>query len=404
MAVKSGIKEGSKPPGTTLVFRNLNPNVQWMIGIDTLFYQANQTLKGIKMICDGLHFLHYSLPQAQSTDPSNAEASQLEAVRYGHWINCQDGDVIWLIWDEGSEDFSIEHMENMESTHDIGKYVDELGAYYKYMIKYQDARSVWRSLTSFIDPEVIQEYVPYGHHERISKRIDTTSSSKEESFMLKDALENRDTKQKYDFRDKSEEELRYTIIDFKMKNSKATLVEEITQSSLDRSWQFSDIYGHDTELFFGELQLAFVNYILLGSFSSGIQWIKLIKLILTCKSFLMEDPALVVKLLECLYHQLQNLPEEYLRRDYSLFSSIDVDVYSLVFENLRNNIFTSEFWNASKDTRVASSKRLWETIMTMNEYKFGLSLPEESKFDKDNFEVYDILDYDENDENAPTII
>lgn len=404
MAVKSGIKEGSRPPGTTLVFKNLNPNVQWMIGIDTLFYQANQTLKGIKLVCDGLHFLHYSLPQAQSTDPSNTEASQLEAVRYGHWINCRDGDVIWLIWDECSEDFSIEHMDNMESTHAIGKYIDELGEYYNYMIKYQDARSVWGSLTSFIDPEVIQEYVPYGDHERISKRIDTTSSSKEESFMLKDALENRDTKQKYDFRDKSEEELLYTIIDFKMKNSKATLAEEITQSSLDRSWQFNDIYGHDTDLFFGELQLAFVNYILLGSFSSGIQWIKLIKLILTCRSFLMKDPVLAVKLLECLYFQLQNLPEEYLLRDYSLFSSIDVDVYSQVFENLRNNIFTSEFWNASKDTRVASSKRLWESIMTMNESKFGLSFPEESRFDKDNFEVYDILDYDENDENAPTII
>ncbi|CCE78181.1 Piso0_000798 [Millerozyma farinosa CBS 7064] len=405
MAVKSGIKEGSRPPGTTLVFKNLNPDVQWMIGIDTSFYQANQTLKGIKLICEGLHFLHYSLPQASSTDPSNnTDASQLEAVRYGHWINCRDRDVIWLIWDQGSEDFLIEHIDNMKSTHDIGKYIDELGAYYDYMIKYQDARSVWGSLTSFIDPEVIQEYVPYGDHGRISKRIDTTSSSKEESFILKDALESRDTKQKYDFRDKNDEELLYTIIDFKMKNAKATSVEEITQSSLDRSWQFNDIYGHDTDLFFGELQLAFVNYILLGSFSSGIQWIKLIKLISTCRSCLMENPALAAKLLECLHSQLQNLPAEYLSKDFSLFSSIDVDVYLRVFENLRSNIFTSEFWEASNDARVAGGKRLWESIMTMNESKFRLSFPEESQFDNDNFEVYDISDYDENDENAPTII
>lgn len=207
MAVKRSVKEGSRPPGTTLVFKNLSPNVQWMIGIDTLFYQANQTLKGIKLISDGLHFLHYSFPQPHSTDPSNVEAAQLEAVRYGHWINCRDGDVIWLIWDESSEDFSIEHMDNMESTHAISKYIDELGEYYNYMITYQDTKSVWGCLTSFIDPEVIQEYIPYGNHERISKRIDTTSSSKEESFMLRDALENRDTKGKYDFRDKREEDL-----------------------------------------------------------------------------------------------------------------------------------------------------------------------------------------------------
>lgn len=196
----------------------------------------------------------------------------------------------------------------------------------------------------------------------------------------------------------------YTIIDFKMKNVKAILVEEITQSSLDRSWQFNDIYGHDKELFLGELQLAFVNYILIGSFSSGIQWMKLIKLILTCRSFVMEDPGFAVKLLECLYFQLQNLPEEYLLRDHSLFSSIDVDIYSQVFENLRNNIFTSEFWNTLRDTRISSYKILWESIMKINESKFGLSFPEESKFDKDNFEVYDILGYHENDENAPTII
>ena len=66
--------------------------------------------------------------------------------------------------------------------------------------------------------------------------------------------------------DQSDKELRYTIIQFKINKENTESVEEVTENYLDKSWYLSQLYGNDIELMFGELQLSFINFVILGNF------------------------------------------------------------------------------------------------------------------------------------------
>lgn len=345
----------SRPPQTTLILANLASHS--LVGIDTHFFTVNDLLRGIKLVPEGYHFFHYS----ESADTG-------ESMRYGKWFQCSDGDILSVDMTEDS--CQITANVNPPPT---------LSDDYAYMVKYPDNQA-WNKLTSFVDQEAIDEYVPQ------SIPVSTATPLKEENMVLLETLRARNPSQT--FADQEGKELNYTILQFRLAGPIAGNIEAATtRNSLDKSWYLTQLFGHDPELLLAELQLAFVHFVVLGNLCSCTQWLALARLVLMSPSYLGENGKFAQSFLALLCGQLDKLPTEYLSSVG--FAVVDMKEYLAVMENL-SYIFVSD--------------ATWEGIRRLNRAKFDIDLSFEKRVDAENFEVFDLDDYDELDEDAPAVV
>lgn len=348
----------SRPPKTTLVLSSIKSlGKDAVVGIDTQFFTVNNLLMGIKLIPAGVHLFHFS----NSVDDGTS-------VRYGWWFECKENDILTVQWTEDSCVFLPQTTVP-----------EDLGNMYQQMVEYPEDPVVWGHLTEYIDSEVIEEFTSGA-----SVPVTTSTPLKEENMVLVDILMSRDPKQKIE---PDTDELGYTIIQHKGLGAVPHAnVSQVTRIALDRSWYLNELYGHDLELLLAELQLSFVHFVVLGNICSCTQWLSILKLILMSSSFLQCNTSFAGSFVGVFVAQLQKIPPEYMSSALDL-AVIDFRVYLEVMENLYHIFGPAKVW-----TRLREVNRL-----------FGITLDFSSRFDEDNFEVFDMNTYDENDEDAPAI-
>lgn len=347
----------STPQKTTLIIQNIDTLA--VVGLDLLFFNVNELLRGIKLIPPGIHFFHYS-----------ASTEKGDSIRYGKWFQCSDGDIITVDYSEDTCNFI--HNVNVPPT---------LGSDYAYMVPYPGDTTKWAELTRYVDMEATEEYIPAGE-----SPITTATPLKEENMVLIEALKARDPNQQ--FEDQDGKELRYTIVQFKLRGpDDGSIVAERTANSLEKSWYLVHLFGHDPELLLGEIQLSFVHFIILGNLCSCTQWLTLLKLVLMSASFLGRHPKFGQEFLGLLLAQLDNLPVEYMST--SGMGVVSMKEYTDIMENL---------------SYIRIDDGLWGKIKVMSRRKFGIGLQFAKEVDANNFEVFDLADYDEDDEDAPAVL
>lgn len=347
----------SRPPQTTLILRNVS-NLS-IVGIDTQFFMTNELLRGIKVIPDGHHFFHYS----ESTE-SGAD------MRYGQWFKCNDGNIISVDFSEDSCVFTY----NINPT-------PTLTSDYAYMVAYPENIDTWTKLTKHVDSEAIWEYCP---HANIP--ISTATPLKEENMVLLEMLQTRDDSQK--FEDQDDKELKYTIVQFRLAGPRSRNDEvEVTQNSREKSWYLAQLFGHDPELLLAEIQISYIHFVVLGNLCSCTQWLTLLKLVLMSAKFLLGNMRFAMDFLGHFLAQLDKLPVEYINS--MEVQVVDMKTYVEIMENL-------SYIRINDDT--------WKKIRELSRSKFGIELSFHKKIDSDNFEMYDMNDYDEDDEDAPAIV
>lgn len=351
--------EMSRPPETTLVLSSreaLNSNA--VIGIDTQFLTVSDFLKGIKLIPAGIHLFHYS----DSVDDGTS-------VRFGRWFECKGNDII-----------SVEFKDDACVFRYLTMVPENLGDLYQQMVEYPEDHKAWKSLVNFVDTEVVEEFCPH------ELPVSTSTPLREENMVLADILMAKNPKQKIDTQ--ASEELRYTIIQGTVPGeTHGKDLSAITRDALDRSWYLQQLFGHDLELLLGELQLCFVHFIVLGNLCSCTQWSNLLKLVLMSASFLYQNHSFADSFLQVLVAQLLKIPPEYISLTLNNLI-VDIPVYLQSMENLYH---------------VFGQLKAWETLRRVNA-KLGFDLLFALKVDDDNFEVFDLEKYDENDEDAPMVV
>lgn len=405
----------SKPPQTTLVFENLpskaNLNL-WLMGIDTQFFNINNIFRGIKLIPAGIHLFHYSIPpdneNQQSSEPPS-EAIVSSSSRFGIWLDCKDN-VLILRWDDASERLSIIDPKKDEEELNYSRCLNSIGEIYPFMVSYPENALKWfNSLINYIDFEVIQEFVPCDN-DMYSGDITSMMPSKEENMVLIDALEKVNPKALSSLEDQTDKELKYTIMQFKINKENTESVEEVTENYLDKSWYLNQLYGNDIELMLGELQLSFINFVILGNFCSGLQWLNIIRLILMSKKFIKSSQKVALDFLTIFQNHLEQLPKEYLIDDLALNNLLDLQKYILILENFARDIFPKDSWDLNgccgKMKLSGFIKEKWQRILDINKSKFNIDFEKlgGGNIDENEIEVYDLNDYDENDEDAPAIV
>lgn len=349
----------SRPPKATLVLSSIESlGKDAVIGIDTQFFTVNTLLRGIKLVPAGIHLFHFSNSINDGT-----------SVRFGWWFECKESDIFCVDWSEDKCSFKPQ-----------ATVPPELGDMYQHMVGYPEDPIVWHRLTNYIDTEAIEEYTP-------GQEIPVTTATplNEENMLLLDILLSRDPHQKIE---PDSEQLRYTIIDHKSSGVGSNAqVSQVTESARDRSWYLRKLFGHDLEILLAELQLCFVHFVVLGNLCSCTQWLSLMKLILMSSSFLSENQKFGEQAVSVIIAQLQKLPPDYISPDLDL-AVVDLAIYFDVMENFYHSFGNSRMWAALRDANRP----------------FGITLNFHSLFDEENFEVYNIKEYDADDEDAPAIV
>lgn len=337
----------SGPPQGTLWIDLLPLNSpDFVIGIDTAFFNVNSIFKGLKAIPRGLHFFHY------------ADGD----MRAGWWFDIQENQVISIYWDCEKESF-LEKATNM----------DKVASEYHLTVLYPENIEIWIPLTNHIEMADIQAIGP-------SEPITTATPLKEENMVLENTLKSKGR----DVQSHSAEEIAYTIVLFK--ETEGDSDEQRTKNALDRSWQLGKLYTSPRQLL-AEIQISFIHFCVLANLCSCTQWTTLLRLVLLSEAFLRRDGETANQFLELFLAQLGKIPEEYVGT--TELGVVDTQEFVGILERL-GSIFQNSRWLA---------------IDSVCQSRFGFHVKNlQAKFDADNYEIYDLGDHDEKDEDAPALV
>ncbi|XP_069150110.1 uncharacterized protein [Solanum lycopersicum] len=257
--------------GATLLLLDVPQNT--LIGIDTQMFFSGPNFKGVKMIPPGVHFIYYS--------SSNREGNEFSPI-VGFFVEASPSEVIVKKWDSKDERFvklSEEEGERYAQAVKKLEFDRQLGPY--ALDQYGD----WKRLSNFITKSTI------GRIEPVGGEITIISESEMVGNVHKTAMEKVLAEQlkssKFSKPDKKSpsNSCYYTSIPRVIK-LKGVSGQDLTNMNLDKTHILETIltkqYGGSEDSLLGELQFAFVAFLMGQSLEAFLQWKLLVSLLLGC--------------------------------------------------------------------------------------------------------------------------
>uniref|UniRef100_A0A2N9IEW9 Protein AAR2 homolog n=1 Tax=Fagus sylvatica TaxID=28930 RepID=A0A2N9IEW9_FAGSY len=245
-----------------------------LLGIDTQMFSIGPAFKGIKMIPPGPHFLFYTSSTRDGKDFSPITAFFL------HLSPCQL--VIVRRWDQQqerlvkvSEDEEERYCEAVKSL----EFDRQLGPY--NLSQYGD----WKHLSNYITNTIIERIEPIGGEITVAcesgilKNTPKTAMEKAlaeqlETSNLSTSLDNSQTRRCY-----------YTSIPRLIKQ-KGIHAQQLTSLNIDKTQLLESLlmkdYGGSEDVLLGELQFAFIAFLMGQSLEAFLQWKALVNLLFGC--------------------------------------------------------------------------------------------------------------------------
>jgi A1 cistron-splicing factor AAR2 len=280
----------------TILCLNVPPRVEF--GIDNHSWIVGDKFKGVKLIPPGTHFVFYSATNKYGGD---------SAPRTSFFVFLKEGDVIVKKWNPKNEDLEDETDKDQLEAYIQGvrrfEFDQYLGAY-PY-----DSLEQWRGLTSHITEKVLNKFAPVGNS------IDATTKPFEDDDN-QTKVENATVNQRGSTRKPYYTEIPSRRLPKNADNSfLKSHASEVTQFNLDKSAIFLELvqteYENDMSLVLGELQFAFVAFLMGQSYESFEQWKNLITILCQCDSAMQQYPQFFDEFITVFYHQLKEVPEDF---------------------------------------------------------------------------------------------
>ncbi|XP_053994996.1 protein AAR2 homolog [Hylaeus volcanicus] len=357
--------------GSTLVVLNVPSGTEF--GIDLKLWNTENDFKGIKVIPPGFHYVHYSaVNEFGETAP-----------KIGFLHTFKKSEFLVRRWDVKGEDLSSEVApeEVVQRLRDNLKELDRYLGCYPY-----DVWNQWKELTNHITPSIVERCSPICGFVRSALELEPCSDAMRPRGGISSPKKRRralttEAKEEEllpDLKPKPGTELRLSKLPDKSYPDDATPTE-ITKHSLDSSYALDTLLDTLTlpmEII-GEMQLAFVCFLVGQSLDAFEHWKKLIYLICGADSAILRRRVIYMEFMKTLETQLTHVPEDML---------CDIVANNnFIYYNLRK-LFANIEINSELDGRLKSYTSRFRERLTM---KFS----------------WDFCDLqDENEDEAPVIV
>ncbi|KAK7276275.1 hypothetical protein RIF29_17413 [Crotalaria pallida] len=268
-----------------------------LVGVDTQVFSVGPAFKGIKMIPPGTHFVYYS--------SSTRDGKEFSPI-IGFFIDVGPSQVIVRKWDQQEERLVRVSEEEEERYSQAVKNLEfdrQLGPY--NLSHYEE----WKQLSNYITKSIIERLEPIGgeisveYEERTVTNIPKTPSEK--------ALEDQPKvdNSAASFGKTQRKGCYYTSIPRVVK-CKGISGQELTSLNLDKTQLLETLltkdYGGSENLLLGELQFAFVAFLMGQSLQAFFQWKSLVSLLFGCTEAPFHTRTqLFTKFIKVIYYQLK---------------------------------------------------------------------------------------------------
>ncbi|XP_023654760.1 protein AAR2 homolog [Paramormyrops kingsleyae] len=279
------------------------------LGIDYKSWQVGPRFRGVKMIPPGLHFLHYS----------SVWKDREIGPRMGLFLSLKPRQVLLAHWDAKEEDlkFSDDDDEVGRVAAGLRDLDPFLGPYpYEIMRK-------WVSLTDRLTFEVASGLQPLSG--RVCSFSDVVpelrlplTKDREEHNLPRNDTECQSMQEGLDrlprMKQQAGTELRFSHIPKQTYPPGATPAQ-ITQFSMDHSYALERLleanYKENPLHVLGELQFAFVCFIIGNAYEAFEHWKRLLELLCRSEAAVRARSALYLGLIAVLYRQLAEIPPDF---------------------------------------------------------------------------------------------
>ncbi|XP_043516561.1 protein AAR2 homolog isoform X2 [Frieseomelitta varia] len=323
--------------GATLVMLDVPVGTEF--GIDLKSWNTADRFKGVKMIPPGFHYVHYS-----AVDEFGEATPKI-----GFLHTFKKSEFLVKRWDAKEEDLSSDKEEMVERLKSNLKDLDRFLGCYPYDIWKQ-----WKELTNHITPPLVERCSPICGFVRSALELEYCTDAARprggESNPKKRrsgiTVEEKEDELLPDMKPKPGTELRLSKIPDKQYPDGASPTE-ITKHFLDTSYALDTVLKQLTlpmEII-GELQLAFVCFLVGQSLDAFEHWKKLVSLICGADCAISQRRAIFIEFMKALEIQLMHVPEDIL---------CDIVANNnFVYHNLRK-LFANIEINSELDGRLKS--------------------------------------------------
>ncbi|XP_075673308.1 uncharacterized protein LOC142642772 isoform X1 [Castanea sativa] len=268
-----------------------------LLGIDTQMFSVGPAFKGIKMIPPASHFLYYSSSTRDGKDFSPI---------IGFFIHAAPSEVIVRRWDQQQERLVKVSEEEEERYCQAVKSLEfdrQLGPY--NLSQYGD----WKHLSNYITKSIIERIEPIGGE--ITVACESGILTNAPKTAMEKALDEQMKSSKFLTSVDNSQSRRcyYTSIPRVIKQI-GIYGQELTSLNIDKTQLLESLlikdYGGSEDVLLGELQFAFIAFLMGQSLEGFLQWKALVNLLFGC----IEAPfrtrtQLFTKFIKVIYYQLK---------------------------------------------------------------------------------------------------
>ncbi|KAJ3194760.1 5'-3' exoribonuclease 2 [Irineochytrium annulatum] len=310
-------------------------------GFDYNEWRTGPRFKGVKFIPPGLHFIYYGA--------GNTEGGV--AARTGLFKFFEPREIVVRKWDAANEDLHDDVMDQDELARfrqNIRQLDSFLGAYPLIPTSEQPVKTYqrWLALTSFVSKEVVRRVLPssgkVSSMTSISRFSDVTATVPAGPAIQEMDVDEGASSQSTAGVASTDLRINFTYVDLKRSFGGGATPFEVTKYSLDKSFLLLKVlkeqYQNDYKLLLGEIQLAFVMF-LIGQIYDGLeQWKCLCLLVCGSNEALREQGPLFIDFIGLLEGQLAACPEDFFMDAISSGSFLSSALVQLV-SNIRESGF-----------------------------------------------------------------
>lgn len=344
-------------------------------GIDYNCWNTGENFKGVKMIPPGIHFIYFSVSDKYGNI----------GLRNGFFHDFKAKQIIAKKWNHQTEtiedyNLSLEQLENFQQRkREFDKF---LGAY-----PYNEYKR-WISLTNYITDDLMNILQPENKiissgSSLVGKKFTITRSpektkEKEEIFKVPKDLKEAE-KRLPEMQHEKHTNIRFSKFQEEYL-SKETSPLEITAQHIDMSHKLDTFIANQISKFenwqpiniIGELQFAFVCFLIGHVYDALEQWKYLINLLSNSENLMKKYPELFFHFVQVLYFELKEMPEDFFSDIITSNNFLVVNLHNF-FDNVKS------VSNGFKEKNESIS-RLDEKCIKFKNYlkeKFGFDFEEE---------------------------